>query len=228
MKPGDFILDILKEVPKNRKTIVIIRHSKRNSLKGIPDHLRESVGITPEGILMAREFGASLGKIFPGKSLFLGHTVARRCRMTAESIRDGYPPDPPARILGCEPEIKSPVVNLDKLIAIRNELGWREGIRKWLDQEIPGDILHDPHQYSDYVLRNLLSCPYSGEQDLLIAIAHDITLFPIISSVFGEKVNAIEFLNGIVITADTNRAELRFADTEFSLKADRYFDRSNR
>ncbi|MFA4826388.1 MAG: histidine phosphatase family protein [Methanoregula sp.] len=228
MKPGDFVLDILKEAPKNRKTIVIIRHSKRNSFEGIPDHLRESVGITPEGILMAREFGASLGKILPGKPLFLGHTIARRCRMTAESIRDGYPLDTPARILGCEPEIKSPVINLDKLIAIRDELGWREGIRKWLDQEIPGDILHDPHQYSDYVLRNLLSCPYSGEQDLLIAIAHDITLFPIISSVFGEKVKAIEFLNGIVITADTNRAELQFADTEFSLKADRYFDRSNR
>lgn len=228
MKPGDFVLDILKEAPKNRKTIVIIRHSKRNSFEGIPDHLRESVGITPEGILMARQFGESLGKILPGKPLFLGHTVARRCRMTAESIRDGYPPDTPARILGCEPEIKSPVVNLDKLIAIRNELGWREGIRRWLDQEIPGNILHDPHQYSDYVLRNLLSCPYSGKQDLLIAIAHDITLFPIISSVFGVKVNAIEFLNGIVITADTNRAELRFADTEFSLKADRYFDRSNR
>ncbi|GAB6285581.1 MAG: hypothetical protein STSR0009_17820 [Methanoregula sp.] len=228
MKHGDFVLNILKEAPKNKKTIVLIRHSKRNSLKGIPDHLRDSVGITPEGILMAREFGESLGKILPGKPLFLGHTVAYRCRMTAESIRDGYPPDIPARILGCEPEIKSPVVNLDKLIAIRNELGWREGIRRWLDQEIPGNILQDPHQYSDYVLRNLLSCPDSGEQDLLIAIAHDITLFPIISRVFGEKVNAIEFLNGIVITADTNMADIRFADTELSLKANLYFDRSDR
>ena len=92
MKPGEFVLDILKEVPKNRRTIVLIRHSKRDSFEGVPDHLREGVVITPEGIRMAREFGESLGEILPGKPLVLGHTVARRCRMTAESIRDGYPP----------------------------------------------------------------------------------------------------------------------------------------
>lgn len=218
MKPGNFVLDILKEIPKNRKTIVLIRHSKRNSFEGIPDKLREGVEITPEGIFMAREFGESLGKILTGKPLFLGHTVAHRCKMTAESIRDGYSSDSSVRILGCEPEIKSPVVNLEKFIAIRNELGWKEGIRKWLDKEIPDDTLHNPRQYSDYVLRNLVSCPAVGDRDLLIAIAHDITLFPIISSVFGEKVKAIEFLNGIVITADTNTAVIHFTDKEFSLK----------
>jgi hypothetical protein len=217
MKPGDFVLDILKETPKNRKTIVLIRHSKRNSFEGIPDHLREGVEITPEGILMAREFGESLGKILPGKPLFLGHTVANRCKMTAESIRDGYPSDS-VRILGCEPEIKSPVVNLEKFIAIRNELGWKEGIRRWLDQEIPENTLHNPRQYSDSVLRNLISCPAVGDRDLLIVIAHDITLFPIISRVFGENVKPIEFLNGIVITADTDTAVIHFNDKDFSLK----------
>jgi len=221
MKPGDFVLDILKEAPENRKTIVLIRHSKRDSFEGIPDNLREGVEITPEGILMAREFGESLSKILPERSLFLGHTVARRCRMTAESILDGYPQNIPVRILGCEPAIKSPVVHLEKYIAIRDELGWREVIRKWLDLEILTTIFHNPHQYSDYVLRGLFTCPGIREGDLFVVVAHDITIFPVISSVFGVKVKPIEFLNGIVIMADTDTAELQFTDSETSLKAER-------
>ena len=221
MKPGDFVLDILREAPKNLRTIVLIRHSKRDSFEGIPDHLREGVEITPEGILMAREFGESLGEILPWKPLVLGHTAAHRCRMTAEFIRDGYPPSIPARILGCEPEIKSPVVHQERYIAIRDKLGWREVIRKWLDQEIPEHTFHNPHQYSDYVLRNLLTCPGAREEDLFVVIAHDITIFPIISRVFGVKVKPIGFLNGIVITADTNTAHFQFADAELSLKAER-------
>ena len=221
MKPGDFVLDILKETPKNRRTIVLIRHSKRDPFNGMPDHLREGVVITPEGILLAREFGESLGEIFPGKPLILGHTVARRCKMTAESILDGYPHNIPSRILGCEPEIQSPVVHLERYIAIRDELGWREVIRKWLDQEIPENTFQDPHRYADYVLSSLFRCPGAGDGDLFVVIAHDITIFPIISRVFGVTVKPIEFLNGIVITADTNTAELRFADAESSLKAER-------
>ena len=218
MKPGDFVLDILKEVPKNRKTIVLIRHSKRDPFNGMPDLLRQDVEITPEGIHMARAFGESLGKILPENALVLGHTVANRCKMTAESIRDGYPSDNPARMLGCEPEIKSPVLHLARYVAIREEFGWHELIRKWLDQELPEDTFQNPHRYSDYVLRNLLTCPDVKEGDLFVVVAHDITIFPIISSVFGVKVKPIEFLNGIVITAGTNSAEFQFADSESSLK----------
>jgi hypothetical protein len=221
MKPGNYVLDILKEAPENRKTIVLIRHSKRDSFTGMPDHLREGVVITPDGILMANEFGKSLGKLFPRKPLVLGHTVARRCRMTAESILDGYSPHVPARIMGCEPEIPSPVVHPDRYIAIRDELGWHEVIRKWLDFEIPTDIFQNPHRYADFVLRNLFACPGAGDGDLFVVIAHDITIFPIISRVFGVKVKPIDFLNGIVISADTNTAVLQFADADNLLKAER-------
>jgi hypothetical protein len=184
MKPGDFVLDLLKKALNHGKTIALIRHSKRNFFDGVPDHLREGVEITSEGIVMAREFGESLGKMHSGKSLFLGHTVAHRCRMTAESICKGYPPDTPARILGCEPEIKSPVVNLDKILSLMNEFGGVEVVRRWIDLEIPEDIMHNPHRYSDDVLGTLLSFPGIGENDLLIVIAHDVTTLQILFSVF--------------------------------------------
>jgi len=220
MKPGNFVLDLLSEAPKTGRTIVLIRHSKRDSFEGIPDHLREGVEITPEGIRMARSFGESLGEIAPGRHLSLGHTVAHRCRMTALSIAEGYSPSGPVRILGCHPEIESPVVHHENYIALRNTFGWRELIRKWLDYEIPDTAFRDPRRYSDTILEKLLLFPQTEDGDLLVAVAHDVTLFPILFSVFGKKVKPVDFLNGIVISANGTTAEIHYRDSECSLSAE--------
>lgn len=221
MKPGDFVLDLLKEDPETDKTIVLIRHSKRDSFEGIPDALREGVEITSEGIGMARLFGESLGQIAPGRPLFLGHTVAHRCKMTAESIRDGYLPSGQVRILGCQPAIESLVVDHEKFIALRNEFGLSELIRKWLDREFPETVFRDPHRYSDEILGRLLSFPLDNQGDLLVVVAHDVTIFPIVYSVFGKKVKPVEFLNGIVITTNGQTVKIRFNDAECSLEEER-------
>ena len=221
MKPGDYVLSLLNSVPVDRRTIVLMRHSARNSFEGIPEELREGVEITPEGVSMAKAFGKSLSEIASRENLFLGHTAARRCRMTAESIGEGYSPASRVRLLGCQPEIESPVVNPDKYVALRDELGWREGIRRWLDEEIPADTLCNPHSYSEDILEKLLSCPVIGKNNLLFVVAHDITIIPIISNVFGKRITAVEFLNGIVITVNETTAEIRYSDVENSLKTER-------
>jgi hypothetical protein len=221
MKPGSYVLDILQSVPKNQRTIVLIRHAKRDSLEGIPDHLRNAVGITPEGSAMAREFGESIRQIAPGKRLFLGHTVAKRSEMTARSICKGYSSNNQPKILGCEPEIKSPVINPGKLVEIRNEFGWEGLIRRWLGSEIPEDTLWDPRKYSDEIVGKLLNYPKVRPGDMLVVVAHDITLFPLVFSLFGKPVTAIEFLNGVVISADTNVAKIRFRNAEFSCETER-------
>jgi hypothetical protein len=216
MKPGTYVLDILQSAPKNQRTILLIRHSKRDSFEGIPDHLRNTVGITPEGIVTAREFGESIKQIAPDKRLLLGHTMAKRSEMTARSICEGYSSDNQPKILGCEPEIKSPVINLEKLVEARNEFGWQELIRRWLEREIPEDTLWDPQKYSDEILGKLLNYPAVHPGDMLVVVAHDITLFPLVFSLFGKPVKAIEFLNGIVISVDTKVAKIRFRNAEFS------------
>jgi hypothetical protein len=221
MKPGSFVLDILQSTPKNHRTIVLIRHAKRDSFEGIPDHLRSTVGITPEGIVMAREFGKSIQQIAPDKRLFLGHTVAKRSEMTARSICESYSSNNKPKILGCEPEIKSPVVNLEKLVEVRNEFGWQELIRRWLGGKILEDILWDPRKYSDEILGKLLNYPAVSPGEMLVVVAHDITLFPLVFQLFGKPVTAIEFLNGIVISADTNVAKIQFRNAEFSCETER-------
>lgn len=220
MKPGDFVLELLKDVFHDGRTIVLMRHSARNSFYGVPQELREAMDITSEGVFLARAFGESLQEIIMGNDLFLGHTVARRCRMTAEAIADGFASAGRVHLIGCQPEIESPVVNMDTYVAIRNEIGGPEGIRRWLDNRIPEDALQNPRHYADKILRSLVSFPVAGRNDLLIVVAHDITLFPIISTLFDRKLAAVEFLNGIVITAGADSAEIRYSDADFSLKTD--------
>jgi hypothetical protein len=220
MKPGSYVLDILQSAPKDQRTILLIRHSERDSFAGIPDHLFTTVGITPNGCVMAGVFGASIKEIAPGKRLFLGHTVAKRSEMTARSICEGYSSDNQSKILGCEPEIQSPVVNPEKLVEVRNEFGWQELIRKWLGREIPEEILWDPGKYSDEILKKLLNYPAVHPGDMLVVVAHDITLFPLVFSLFGKPVKAIEFLNGVVILADSNVAKIQFRNEELSCETE--------
>jgi hypothetical protein len=221
MKHGSYVLDILQRAPKDQRTILLIRHSIRESFAGVPDHLYNTVGITPEGSVVAREFGEAIKEIAPDIQLYLSHTVAKRSEMTARSICEGYSSDNQSRILGCEPAIQSPVVNLEKLVDVRNEIGWQELLRKWLGQEIPEDILWDPKKYSDDILGKLLNYPAVRPGDMLVVVAHDITLFPLVFSLFGKPVQAIEFLNGVVISADGNAARIQFKNADLVCETER-------
>ena len=220
MNYGDYVLDLLRKVPETGRTIVLMRHSHRVSFQGIPDHLREGIEITPEGVLMARAFGESLGNIFPKKHILLGHTPAKRCQMTAESIGHGYACPDRVRILGCRPHVGSVVTDPDRYIRLREELGWKSLMEKWLNQEVPGQILENPRTYCDKTLEGLVSFQGMNHDDLLVVIAHDVTILPILSSVFGTTKTSLEFLNGLVIMGGSSAVEIRYADAVHSLKAE--------
>ncbi|HSQ92814.1 MAG TPA: histidine phosphatase family protein [Methanoregula sp.] len=219
MNHGEYVLDLLRKVPKTEKTIVLIRHSHRISFQGIPDHRREGIAITPEGALMARAFGEALAQIVPDKRILLGHTPAKRCRMTAESIGCGYASMDRVRILGCRPEVGSVVADPDNYIRLREELGWRDLIRKWLNEELPEKTLENPRAYCDRTLAGLVTFTEMNPDDLMIVIAHDVTIFPILSRVFKKTKTSLEFLNGIVITGSPPTFEIRYEDGDDSLTA---------
>jgi hypothetical protein len=220
MKPGVHVLDLLETIQRDERTIALIRHSKRDSFNGIPYHLRDTLGINPEGVRLAQDFGASIRQITPDIRLFLCHTFAKRCEMTAQSIRDGFSAEEQAMILGCEPEITSPVVNQDKLVKLRNEFEWQGLIQTWLNSNVPEDTLWNPQKYSNMILGKLLLYPNIRQGDVLVAVAHDMTFFPLVFSLFGKNVRAIEYLNGIVISANSDIAEIRFRNSEYSFRTE--------
>ena len=221
MKPGTPVLNLLESVPMEGKTIVLIRHAERESFLGVPPDQCHTVGLTPQGIRMARDFGASLRQIAPDARLLLGHTIAKRCEMTARSIREGFSADGQVRILGCEPEIPGPVADMKRLVSQIDERGWPALIARWLDSQLPEEIIGNPRKYSDELLATLLSYPGIRDGEMLVVVAHDMTLFPLVFGLFGRNARAIGFLNGVVISADRDTAAIRFENAEYSLKTER-------
>jgi hypothetical protein len=139
--------------------------------------------------------------------------------MTAESIGHGFASPDRVRILGCYPEIGSILADPDEYIRLREELGWQRLMHKWLNREIPEQTLENPHTYCDTTLAGLVSLPGMNQEDLLVVIAHDVTIFPIVFSVFGTTITSLEFLNGLVITGGPGAYEIRYADADHSLQA---------
>ncbi len=221
MKPGTYVLNLIGSVPKKGRTIVLIRHAERDSFRGIPPDLCHTVGLTPQGMQMARDFGTAIRQIAPDARLILGHTLAKRCEMTVQSIREGFSSDGQVRVLGCEPEIPGPVADMDRLLSLKDDGGWPALIQRWLDSELPEEIIGNPLKYSDALLATLLSYPGVRDGEMLIIVAHDMTLFPLVFGLFGKNARAMEFLNGVVISAGCDTAEFRFENAEYSLKTQR-------
>jgi len=217
-EPGGFILGILRDMPEDRKTIVLLRHAKRNSFLGIPHRLRGRVEISPEGISMARKFGESLRDTMHGKRLVLSHTPANRCRMTAESIRDGSLPWIRVQILGCKPELPHPVKDTGRFSALGQELGWEILFDRWLKQGVGNDVLSDPRPYTSEIVKNLLEVPGVGSKDIFIVVAHDIMIIPLLFCIFGKKITDIDFLNGIVLSCDGDFIAAGYSDGYVSLQ----------
>ncbi len=217
MNHGDYVLELLKNHRATGRNILLIRHSARDLLRITPDGLHEDVAITPEGIVHAEEFGRKLQTIAPDTTLHLGHTAPRRCRMTAESIRKGYASLNGTRDLGILPCVESVITDPGRFRALWDEKGWHSLMQEWLGGAIPGDTIRDPHDYSDRLLRALVSMPGGGDDALMVAVAHDVTILPIVASVCGTTLTTIGFLNGVLISGDATGAKIRFADPEHSL-----------
>jgi len=65
----------------------------------------------------------------------------------------------------------------------------------------------------------LLDCDYLDSGDVLITVAHDITLFPLIHSYFGRCLTTIGYMNGIVMRSDGDRTEIGFEEEIVSLSS---------
>lgn len=213
MNHGDYILDLLRNHPGSGRTVLLIRHSVRDSLRCVPAGLRDDVPITPEGVVHAVEFGRKLKTIAPDTIVHLGHTAPRRCRMTAEAICTGYSSPDNTRDLGVVPDVNSVIVDPGAFSALWEEMGWHTLIRQWLSGNISEDTVHNPHWYTDQLLRNLAAFPAGDDSDLLVIVAHDVTIMPIVASVMGTLLTSIDFLNGVVISGDGSGAGIWYADS---------------
>ncbi|HEU17669.1 MAG TPA: hypothetical protein ENO06_02935 [Methanolinea sp.] len=67
------------------------------------------------------------------------------------------------------------------------------------------------------LVKLLLECDYIDTGDVLITVAHDITLFPLIHTYFGRCLTTIGFMNGIVMRSNGDRTDIGFEEEIMSL-----------
>jgi hypothetical protein len=78
------LLKGLDEFPKDKKIIMVIRHSHRYDSNNLWEHEKDK--LTPLGHEIAREFGEHLPK---DRQIRIFHSKVDRCRETAENIHKG-------------------------------------------------------------------------------------------------------------------------------------------
>lgn len=137
--------------------------------------------------------------------------------MTAEFIGQGFSPAG-FQIIDYQREIEDPILDMDSYISLREEMGWKDLIIRWLNQQIPQNIMQNPDTYADSHINKLLAFEGIDNRNLFVLIGHDYSLFPIVSRIFGKKMTGIDFLNGIVIATDSSTVEIMFSDADCAMR----------
>ena len=178
----DSYLEILKK-SREGNGIMLLRHSIRPSFKGMPEVGRDDVSLTDEGREMAINAGCLIGDI----GAVLSSPVLR-CMQTAEHIL------PMATIRPSKSLCGGPFG--EEWVNLKEELGWLDAIRKWLDGDFRGsqsvkDVGRDIVQY-------LIESHKMGRNTL--AISHDVAILAV-AEYLGMRRGAISVpeLGGIFI-----------------------------
>ncbi len=79
------LLEGVKQFPKDKKIIMVIRHSHRFDSEDIRNHMHDK--LTPIGHKYAKDFGKHLPE---DRSLRIYHSIIERCKETADNIIAGF------------------------------------------------------------------------------------------------------------------------------------------
>ncbi|MGD1004918.1 MAG: hypothetical protein ABR887_05790 [Methanoregulaceae archaeon] len=110
---------------------------------------------------------------------------------------------------------------MNTYIALREERGYSQVMKNWMEGNISLGILWGPDQYAEKILKTVLNYSVIRSGDMLIIVTQDIAVFPLISSWLGKIVTSLDFPNGVVISADTTKADILFQDADHKLKITR-------
>jgi len=163
--------------------IMLLRHSIRPSFKGMSEAGRDDVSLTNEGRKMAIDAGDSIGKT----DLVLSSPVLR-CVQTAELML------PRATVISSESLCSGPFG--DEWLRLKEEVGWSNAIRKWVDGDFKGS--RSVQDVGGDIIQYLTEIHTIGSNTLVIS--HDIAILAVAELLgmrFGEI--SVPELGGIFI-----------------------------
>lgn len=192
------LVNKLAESGANRISL-IMRHAAR---KYDSDFRKEPfLGLTEEGKQSALEFGRYLP---PGFELRLFSSYIGRCIETAYLMDKGYSMSGGATRI---PEIEEKlapfyIIDIKKILSMASTYDVFSFIRKWIDGDIPEDVIMSPYSASFHMLEFLKQLLGSEKPAINICITHDWNMYLIREIFLGlmqEDAGEVAFLEGIAI-----------------------------
>jgi len=178
----DSYLEILKK-SRAEGGIMLLRHSIRPSFKGMPEEGRDDVSLTDEGLEMAINAGGLIGEI----GTVLSSPVLR-CMQTAEHILSKATITPSKSLCG------GPFGK--EWVKLKEEVGWSEAIRKWLDGEFRGS--QSVQDIGQNIVHYLIESHKIGQNTL--AVSHDVAILAVAEYLgIRNGASAVPELGGIFI-----------------------------
>jgi hypothetical protein len=182
-------------------TILVVRHSERPSLEGLPIEKWISVELTQRGIEAATQFGRALTADRALSSMNVHYWGSKRCQMTADAISIG------AKDSGCSVKgptaipLKSPISNEKEYHRELSQTHWKIFVSNWLDDSKAQSAMMPVPLYAKDIFRALLKQTQGlgGDGATTIIATHDLHVIPLISYVFRKTQPLIDYLDGIAI-----------------------------
>lgn len=207
---GEKIIQAVKQLDGLENTILIVRHSERPSLEGVPFEQWNSVDLTQRGIVGAKRFGNALASYDGIKTIRTHHWGSKRCATTADAISIG------AREAGCSVhgpspiQLKSPILDDVEYRKDLMQSRWKAFMMKWLDSTRTQSAMIPAAEFAKDIFSSLLEAKAFGDGEATIIATHDIHVIPLISYIFHPNAPWVDYLDGLVMKKYPDKVSVSF------------------
>ena len=213
---GNSVLDLLKLLPSKERTIILIRHSERPSLEGIPISAWNGIGLTERGVEAAGDFGRELAGAVNGANLRVYGWGLQRCIDTANAIAEGAEKAGGSVVDRRVLRLKSPIADRAGYEAAQMSGQWMETVEDWLRGGL-GSPMVPIHEYGPEILRSLLDPTVSVSGETSVVVTHDLQIMAFSSHLFGVPTGWPDFLDGPVMKADDSDMQAGLGELVMSI-----------
>lgn len=196
------LLEGVREFPKDKKIIMVMRHSHRYDSQDIRNHMHDK--LTPLGHKYAKVFGKELPKDRP---LRIYHSMIERCKETAENILEGFNHKdhkdfPQAQINGSLEVLYDLEISEEDFYREATKYPLDRLLYRWAAGLYPPEMIPPIHEYAEKAANAIWGKIDEGPQRSIdIHVSHDLILLCLRLGWFGlPKQEWPTYLSGFAFT----------------------------
>lgn len=220
-KYGEWIINAIGSLSNSGGIAAIIRHSERPDFSNIPVEQWNSVQLTKEGELAARDFGSALVRDAGIARIEAHGWGLERCLVTARKIAEG------ARLAGSSrsrysaiTDFRMPISDVKLYRKYLEENNYHRMLMEWLSADPSQTPLIPYVDYSRHILYRVVNELMKGKGSMTVISTHDLYILPILNDIFGLLKTDVGFMDGILISRNRDSLDFFSRDSHNNMSLD--------